>query len=128
MPESHESESLEEWSRSNMYLIPSARLPSAKQKPAAAAAEQRYATKWPPARPSRPGYGLSSGSPASPYGRFGKSFPPMLEAPLERREEEESEQQVRNLLRVPSGTERSAYISSKLPGLHNRGEVRKHDR
>ena len=96
LPESHESESLEEWSRSNMYLIPSARPPSAKQKTAAAAAEQRYATKWPPIRPSRPGYGLSSGSPASPYGRFGKSFPPMLEAPLEHREEEESEQQVQS--------------------------------
>lgn len=110
-----------------MYLIPSARLPPAKQKTAAAAAEQRYATKWPPARPTRPGFGLSSGSPASPYGRFGKSFPPMLEAPLERREEEESEQQVRNLLQLLSSTQHSAFICSKLPGLHNRGEVRKRD-
>lgn len=89
LPESHEP-SLEEWSASNLYLIPSK--PQKQRDAAAAAQQQRYASKWPPPRPGRHMHGLPNGSPASPYGRFGKSFPPTLEAPLERREEEESEQ------------------------------------
>jgi len=87
LPESGEPDNLDEWARSNLYLIPQK---PQKQLTVAAAQQQRYASRWPPARPGRPPvHGMPQGS---PYGRFGKSFPPNLPAPLERREEEEREQ------------------------------------
>lgn len=87
LPESGEPDNLDEWARSNLYLIPQK---PQKQLTFAAAQQQRYASRWPPARPGRPPvHGMPQGS---PYGRFGKSFPPNLPAPLERREEEEREQ------------------------------------
>jgi hypothetical protein len=103
LPESGEPENLDEWARSNLYLIPPK--PQKQQTAAAVAQQQRYASRWPPARPGRaPMHGMPQGS---PYGRFGKSFPPSLPAPLERREEEEREQEEsshRGLKRVHSSS------------------------
>lgn len=77
-----------EWERKNVFLIPAATKKSRAQSPRCVS--QQHPGRMPSHRPAiRPQPGGLHGN----YGRFGKSCPPGLEAPIERRDEEEAEQE-----------------------------------